>query len=219
MGTSSDTRAAVQFYEGGLFLADEGRYEEALAALDRAEEAFRRLEADIRPCRIHLSSGVSGLAETLKLKGICFQTLGDWRRAAESYETSVINSRFEKKRPFSHFCKTMTPLLIACYERLAEEQDPEATAQDIDIDISYMFPFSMPSHLIPPARLYELDPTRFRLFEGTYIRAREKDLALRRGHLASIERTSKAVGIAIWVALTALWVLYGYAVAKTLFGI
>lgn len=218
MGTPSDTRTAEQFYEAGQFLANEERYEEALAALDRAEEAFRRLEAGIWPCRIYFQSGVSGLAETLKLKGICFQNLGDYRRAAESYETSLINFRFEKKKPFTEFCKTLSPLLIACYERLLDGHSPKSHEQDIDIDISYKFPFSMPPNLIPLARLYELEPARFRSFEGTYMHAHKKDLALRRSRRTPAERALRAVSIAAWGMLIAIWVLYGYALAKTLCG-
>lgn len=110
MATLSKRRAAEQLYEAGRLLLDQSRYREALKPLDRAEETFRKMDVRGRPFSSRLSNGISGLANTLFLKGICFLKLGDYKRGAACFESSLVNSRFEKKKYLRKFCAELRGL-------------------------------------------------------------------------------------------------------------
>ncbi len=88
-------------FENGYALFLEKRYVQALSELQRAEDAFRKLDARGHPFTIPLSNGVSGLANALALSGQCWQFLGNYEKAVLLYETSLINAKFEKKDTLS----------------------------------------------------------------------------------------------------------------------
>ncbi len=100
MTLSLKRRAAESFYLNGYALFLEKRYMQAIAELQRAEDAFRKLDARGHPFTMPLSNGVSGLANSLALSGQCWQLLGNYEKAIPLYETSLINEKFEKKKPF-----------------------------------------------------------------------------------------------------------------------
>lgn len=205
-------RTAENLFENGYALFLEKRYMQALAELQRAEDAFRKLDARGHPFTISLSNGVSGLANTLALSGQCWQHLGNYEKAVQLYETSLINAKFEKKTPFQEFMKTLRKNMLFCYEKKLELIDRKTLRQTVmqepDIDVFYRFPFSLRQDTILIARLYELAPDQHPHFKDFYTRAQLKDAALRRSDRSSDESAAKRMSITIWGVLFVITVVY-----------
>lgn len=220
MATSSKIATAQQLYDAGLSLYQENRYPQALAELKKAEDAFRKSDARGHPYTIPLPNGVSGLANTLALEGLCHQKLGDFRSAVRCYETSLINARFEKQKPFRTFHRTLNEHLLLCYEKEAEERSAEALARILaaepEIDTAYRFPFSLNAEGITLARLYELSPDRHARFKDFYARAKTLDAETRRRSKRSDEASMRKMSFAIWGVLLAIFAVYGVMVAEAL---
>jgi tetratricopeptide (TPR) repeat protein len=207
-------------YHAGHALFQQGLYDEALSELRRAEDAFRKLDAKGHPFSNPLANGISGLATTLAVSGLCYQKLGDSKRALTCYETSLINSKFEKKKPFREFCKNLSQHMIFCYAKELENIDPVTQkallCHEPEIDISFRFPFSLSKGAIPLARLYELAPEQYRQFQDFYRRAQQKDAETRRSDEGTRAATVKRMSFYIWATLLVIWVTYGLIVADTL---
>jgi tetratricopeptide (TPR) repeat protein len=205
-------RAAETLYENGYALFLEKRYMQALAELQRAEDAFRKLDARGQPFTIPLANGVSGLANTLALSGQCWQLLGNYEKAVHLYETSLINSKFEKKKPFQKFMTTLQNNMLLCYQKKLELIDQKTlqqiVTQEPDIDIYYRFPFSLREDTILIARLYELAPDQHQQFKDFYTRAQYKDAGMRCSDRSSDERATKRMSITIWGILFVITVVY-----------
>jgi tetratricopeptide (TPR) repeat protein len=221
MSTSLIWQEAEQFFLRGHSLFKENRFEQGLIELQRAERAFRRLEARGHAIRRTLSNGVSGLANTMALSGRCHRNLGDYERAIICYETSLINAKFEREKPFQAFLSDIRQDLAVCYENELNKLDGSTLRKiadlDAEIDISYRFPFSLDKRLIPLARLYELVPERFPQFRDFYIRSQNSDRALRRNTTGPDENRMKTITVSIWVILGVLWAAYGLTVSRALF--
>ncbi len=205
-------RAAESFYLNGYALFLEKRYMQAIAELQRAEDAFRKLDARGHPFTVPLSNGVSGLANSIALSGQCWQLLGNYEKAIPLYETSLINEKFEKKRPFQEFKKTLRKNMLFCYQKKLELLDPQKlhqlVTQDPVIDGSYRFPFSLPEDTIFIARLFELAPDQHPQFRDFYNRARRKDAHLKHTDRSSDETAMRRMSIAIWGILFIITVVY-----------
>jgi tetratricopeptide (TPR) repeat protein len=211
---------AEKFYDAGHALFQQGRYDEALLELRRAEDAFRKLDAKGHPVDIPLPNGVSGLANTLAISGLCYQKIGDYKTALNYFETSFINAKFEKRQPFLDFSKKLSQHMLSCYDKEIENTDigtrDALLNREPEIDISYRFPFSLTKAAIPFARLYELAPEQYRQFRAFYERARAKDAEIRRLYKRTDESTVKRMSFYIWGVLFVIWVIYGIIVADTL---
>ncbi len=220
MLTSMKIKTAQYFYDAGLALFQENRYAQSLVELKKAEDAFRKIDARGHPFSTPLPNGVSGLANTLALSGLCFQQLEDYRKAAKYYETSLINSKFEKKLPFRAFLRTLNANLLTCYEREWDASGAETLARilnsDPEIDTTYQFPFSLNDDAVILARIYELAPERYEQFKGFYYRAKTKDTEIRRRDKRSDESSMKKMSFYIWAALFIIWAAYGLVVAEAL---
>ncbi len=218
MSTLPKRRMAEQLYDAGSALFQEGRYEEALGELNRAQEAFRQIDVRGHPFADPLSNGISGLANALFLQGRCCQKLGDYNNAVVFYETSLINSKFEKKQPFQAFQKNVHENMAACYEKELETINATTLAgllkQEPKIDTAYTFPFSLDKDMILMARIYELAPERYRRFKDFYETARKRDAALRERESMSDIATTRKMSIYIWGILITVWVSYGLIVVK-----
>lgn len=205
-------RAAETLYENGYALFLEKRYLQALAELQRAEDAFRKLDARGHPFTTPLSNGVTGLANTLALSGQCWQLLGNYENAVRLYETSLINAKFEKKKPFQAFMKTLQENMLFCLQKKLECIDrtalQEIITQEPDIDVSYRFPFSLREDGILIARLYELAPDQHRHFKDFYTRAQHKDAGMRRSDRSSDESSTQRMSVTIWGILFIITVVY-----------
>jgi tetratricopeptide (TPR) repeat protein len=153
MSTSSKRRLAEQWYQSGYALFQDCLYNEALIMLRRAEDAFRASDSRGYPLTHAISNGVSGLANTLVVSGFCHQKLGNFKAALTCFETSLINSKFEKKKDFRDFTKTFTGNLVACYENALKDSGDGTRYlildHDPEIDISFQFPYSLPPDVIP----------------------------------------------------------------------
>jgi len=222
MPTSAQRRLAEHLYHTGLALFQRGLYNEALIELRRAEDAFRVWDARGHPFSHHISNGISGLANTLVLSGQCHQELGDFKEALISYETSLINAKFEKKRAFRAFTQSLSERMIVCYEKILEDsgnKDREAVVlgRDPEIDVSFRFPYSLPPEAVPFARLYEIAPARYPRYQNYYQRLKEKDREIRRSSKTSDESTMRRISIYVWSILAAIWVSYGLIVIEALF--
>jgi tetratricopeptide (TPR) repeat protein len=222
MTTVDIWRAAEQIYLTGRTLFEQGKFSDALAELAKAEDAFRKFDVRGHPFWHVLDNGLSGLAHTLYLKGQCLENLGDCAGALLCYETSLINKKFERSRPFKKFWRALRLQMTTCYEmrlnigdtgRIADLLNPE----DIKIDISYIFPFSLDVDRMPLARLYELDPGRYRQFRDFYVRAKERDGRLRRLSQASDVSSVKRLGLLVGGTMALLWITYGIVVYRALF--
>ncbi len=212
-------RAAASLYENGYALFLEKRYMQALAELQRAEDAFRKLDARGHPFTVPLANGVSGLANTLALSGQCWQFLGNYEKAIPLYETSLINSKFEKKRPFQAFMKVLQKNMLFCYQKKLATIDQGTLHQlvttDPVIDVYYRFPFSLREDTILIARLYELAPDQHEEFKDFYNRARQKDDEIRRNDRTSDERATKRMSLYIWGTLFVITVVYVLVLINT----
>jgi tetratricopeptide (TPR) repeat protein len=219
MSTSTKRRMAENMYNSGRALFQEGLYNEALIELRRAEDAFRGWDALGHPFANRLSNGISGLANTLALSGLCYLKLGNFKAALTCYETSLINSKFERKKAFRDFTQTLTENLIACYEKTLESAGTDRVSflsRTPEIDISFRFPYSLPQDIVPFARLYELAPERYSQYKYFYEHTRQNDAEIRRLSKTSDESAMKRTSIYVWGILAAIWVIYGLIVIKAL---
>lgn len=211
---------AEKAYRRGAALVQEHRYPEAINELRRTEELFRNLDARGHPFNYALENGVSGLANTLHLLGRCHLQNGDLRAAIDAFETSMVNERFERSRPFRTFRTTVHQDLLLCYESVLSGARSGTTVpdpvDDLVLDVSYRFPFSLPPEYIPIARLYELDPPRYEQFHPFYDRYRQKDASLRRASSRTDDRMLRTISIGVWSILGAIWLAYGIVVARNL---
>jgi tetratricopeptide (TPR) repeat protein len=219
MSTSTKRRMAESMYNSGHALFQEGLYNEALIELRRAEDAFRSWDALGHPFADRLSNGISGLANTLALSGLCYLKLGNFKAALTCYETSLINSKFERKKALLHFKQILAENLIICYEKTLEGAGAERVSflsRTPEIDVSFRFPYSLPQDIVPFARLYELAPERYPQYKDFYERAKEKDTEIRRLSKTSDESAMKRTSIYVWSILAAIWFIYGFIVIKAL---
>jgi len=219
MTTKLKRRMAQQFYDDGLSLFQQGNYEQAVAELRKAEDIFRTLDARGHPFGYSLANGVSGLSNTLALEGRCYLKLGESRQAISYYESSLINAKFEKKRPFHLFQSALRSEVASCYEKELEKSDPEklrVLKQNPEIDISFLFPFSLPQDLVPVARLYELVPERYPHIGDFYTTTKKQDSKLRRMDKMSDESAMKKLSFYVWGTLVSIWVAYGLFVLRAL---
>ena len=220
MSTSTTRRMAEKAYDAGHALFQQGHYDEALIELRRAEDAFRKLDAKGHLLGVPLPNGVSGLANTSALSGLCHEKLGDHISALTCYETSFINAKFEKKQPFLDFSKKLSPNMRSCYEEEIKNTDiatrDAILSQEAEIDISYRFPFSLTKAAIPFARLYELAPEQYGQFQDFYERARKKDSEIRRMSKSTDGSSVKKVSFYVWGVLSVIWIIYGLIVADAL---
>ncbi|HUJ16416.1 MAG TPA: tetratricopeptide repeat protein [Nitrospirota bacterium] len=211
---------AEQWYESGLALFEQERYHEALIEFLRAENVFRELDARGQPFSRPLANGISGLANTLVMSGRCCQKLGNYSQAITHYETSLINAKFEKKKPFHEFLKQLTEDMTYCYERvldgLSVDERNRLIERDPDLDVSFRFPYSLPPALIPLARLYDLAPQRYSRYAPFYERAQERDASLRRSSRTSDESAMKRMSFYVWGILSAVWIMYALIVIRIL---
>ena len=216
-GTSLMARHA---FERGSALVREGNCELALPELQNAESFFRRIDVSGHPFTSPLSNGVSGLANTLFLTGLCHQKLGSYNEAARHYETSFINAKFENSRRFKAFSASINENLLACYENLFQadlwERSRSILDGDPEVDTAYRFPFSLDQDAAVLARLFELAPERHEEFSSFYARAKEKDSALRKLEKRSDEASMNKLSFLIWSGLLIIWAIYGMFVIDAL---
>lgn len=221
MSTVLKRHMARQLYDAGYSLFNEGRYEQALVELRRAEDAFRKIDAQGHPFINPLPNKISGMANTLSLQGSCYQKLGDTESAIRCFETSLINGKFERKKPFRLFEQSVRENLTRSYENKVNAMADDAIASFIQevpsIDTSFLFPFSLDPAVIPLARLYEFAPDRYNRFRVFYTAARKKDREIRRADKHSEAAMMKKMRLAAWGILAVLWLTYGVAIANILF--
>ncbi len=217
----SKRRTAEQLFNAASSLYQDCRYEQALIELRRAEDAFRKLDSPGHPFNQVLTNNVTGLANTLALSGRCYLRLGNSEKALVCFETSFINEKFERPRPFAAFVKDLREDLLSCYEeRLRKINEPAMQSllqQDIRIDPSCCFPFSLSQEACTPARLYALAPERYPHFRDFALRAEEQDSAVRRSDKKSDESRMKKANVYIWLVLGSLWAAYCLLVARAFF--
>jgi len=219
MSTSTKRRMAENMYNSGRALFQEGLYNEALIELRRAEDAFRAWDALGHPFATFLSNGISGLANTLALCGLCYQKLGNFKAALTCYETSLINSKFERKKALRDFKQMLAENLIVCYEKTLESAGVDRVSflnRTPEIDVSFRFPYSLTQDIVPFARLYELAPERYPQYKDFFERMKEKDAEIRRLSKTSDESAMRRTSIYVWGILAAIWVIYGLIVIKAL---
>ncbi len=219
--TKSKRRTAARLFNAAFSLYQEGRYEQSLIELRRAEDAFRRLDSRGHPCNHVLPNGVTGLANTLALSGRCHQRLGNIEKAISCFETSFINAKFERPEPFMTFVKNLREDLLACYAGELRKMDEPAMLslmqQDISIDASCCFPFSLTREARTLTRVYELAPERYPHFKDFAVRAEERDAAVRRSDKKSDEFRMKKANVYIWLVLGSLWTAYCLLVVRAFF--
>ncbi len=221
MPITTTKRTAERFYDSGCALFQQCRYKEALDELKRAEDAFRALDVRGHPFSPHrLSNGVSGLANTLVLSGLCCQKLAQYTLAAKFYETAFVNAKFEKRKAFHIFSRTIAENLITCYEKFQEGVDraerDRLLTRDPAIDISFQFPHSLSPDSVPLARLFELAPEQYAHYRDFYQRSRWKDAETRRLSKTSDESTTKRMSFYVWAILLTIWAIYGLIVIDAL---
>ncbi len=220
MQDTGNKMIAQQVFERGSALLQQQRYEQAIVDLQLAEQLFRKIDVRGHPFTIPLSNGVSGLANALALSGLCYLKLGDFRKAARCYESSFINSKFEKILPFRKFSKSVNENVLTCYETMLRSKRPEDIAEllksDPDIDTAYEFPFSLSEHAAMLARVFELSPDRHADHRQFYIGAKAKDREIRRREKKSDEASMRKLSFLIWSILIIIWAMYGVVVIKAL---
>jgi len=221
MSTSLKWQKAEQLFHSGISLFEENRFEQALLELQTAEEYFRKLDAQGHPFAHSLSNGVTGLANALAMSGRCYHKLGNTKKAISCFETSLINSKFEKPKPFQAFTIVLYGDLAACYEKELARIDEQFTLtllnQDSVIDTSFRFPFSLSKDAIPFARLYELAPERYPQFRDFYQRAKKQDAAIRKMSKSADEPSMKRMTVYVWGILFTIWAIYGVIMIEALF--
>jgi hypothetical protein len=220
MSTALQKTQALHLYETGVALYEEHRYQEALVELEGAEQAFRAMDARGHAFTHALANGITGLSNTLAYEGLCHQHLGRPLAAVHCFESSFINSRFERKRRLKTFTATVERNLLECYERLREQLHPDALTflleTPADIDTSCRFPFSLPSEAIILARLYELAPERYASYRDFYRSAQERDEDRRKHEKRTDAASLRTRSIIVWGALIIIWTLYGYIAVEAL---
>jgi tetratricopeptide (TPR) repeat protein len=220
MQDSGNKMIAQQVFERGSALLQQQKYEQALVDLQQAEQLFRKIDVRGHPFTIPLSNGVSGLANALALSGLCYLKQGDSRKAAQCYESSLINSKFEKMWPFRKFVKTVNENLFTCYETMLRSKRPEDLAEmlksDPAIETAYEFPFSLSEYAVILARLFELSPDRYADHRQFYLRAKAKDREIRKREKKSDEASMRKLSFLIWSILIIIWAIYGVVVIETL---
>jgi tetratricopeptide (TPR) repeat protein len=220
MQDSGNKMIAQQVFERGSALLQQQKYEQALVDLQQAEQLFRKIDVRGHPFTIPLSNGVSGLANALAQSGLCYLKQGDSRKAAQCYESSLINSKFEKMWPFRKFVKTVNENLFTCYETMLRSKRPEDLAEmlksDPAIETAYEFPFSLSEYAVILARLFELSPDRYADHRQFYLRAKAKDREIRKREKKSDEASMRKLSFLIWSILIIIWAIYGVVVIETL---
>jgi tetratricopeptide (TPR) repeat protein len=220
MQDSGNKMIAQQVFERGSALLQQQKYEQALVDLRQAEQLFRKIDVRGHPFTIPLSNGVSGLANALAQSGLCYLKQGDSRKAAQCYESSLINSKFEKMWPFRKFVKTVNENLFTCYETMLRSKRPEDLAEmlksDPAIETAYEFPFSLSEYAVILARLFELSPDRYADHRQFYLRAKAKDREIRKREKKSDEASMRKLSFLIWSILIIIWAIYGVVVIETL---
>ncbi len=220
MWIATKKQMAVQSYRAGLALFQERRYEQALIELHRAEDAFRKLDARGHPLNHVLANGVTGLANTLALSGRCHQMLGRYEEAIVCFETSLINAKFERSKQFRAFLASWRENLTECYaggmKKLDDRMIQGILNNDIEIDTTYLFPFSLAGKAIPIARLYELAPDRYPQFSEFYAHLKARDRELRRKNMQRDDTNMKRTTVYIWIILGTLWIVYSVFVSREL---
>ncbi|HAK61286.1 MAG TPA: hypothetical protein DCO77_13060 [Nitrospiraceae bacterium] len=221
MSTVLKRHMARQLYDAGYSLFHEGRYEQALVELRRAEDTFRKIDARGHPFSNPLPNKISGMANTLFLQGSCYQKLGDTENAIRCFESSLINGKFERRKPFRLFEHSVRENLTLSYENKVNSMSDDTIASCIQeapsIDTSFLFPFSLDPSVIPLARLYELAPVRYNRFRDFYTAAGKKDRQIRRADRHSEDVIMKKMRVAAFGILAVLWLMYGVAVVNVLF--
>ena len=221
MSTVLKRHMARQLYDAGYSLFHEGRYEQALVELRRAEDAFRKIDVRGHPFINPLPNKISGLANTLSLQGSCYQKLGDTENAIRCFESSLINGKFERKKPFRLFERSIHENLVRSYGSKLNAMADDTIASFIQkvpsLDTSFLFPFSLDPAVIPLARLYEFDPVRYNRFKDFYTTAKSKDRDIRLADRRSEAAMMKKMRAAAWGILILLWLTYGVAIANILF--
>lgn len=220
MHDTGNKMLAQKIFERGSALLQQQKYEQALVDLQQAEQLFRKIDVRGHPFTIPLSNGVSGLANALALSGLCYLKQGDCRKAAQCYESCLINSKFEKMWPFRKFLKTVNENLLSCYETLLRfertEDRKDLLKSDPEIDTAYEFPFSLSEYGTILARLFELSPDRYADHREFYLRAKAKDRDIRRREKKSDEASMRKLSFLIWSILIIIWAIYGIVVIKAL---
>ncbi len=219
--TESKRRTAERLFNAAFSLYQDGRYEQSLIELRRAEDAFRKLDSRGHPFNHVLPNGVTGLANTLALSGRCHQRLGNIEKAVICYETSFINAKFERPGPFSAFVRNLREDLLACYaddlRNMDESSIVNITPRGLRIDTSFCFPFSLSKEAFTLARIFELAPDRYPHLRDFVVRAAEQDAAIRLLDKKSDESRIKRANIYIWLVLGSLWAAYCLLVVKAFF--
>jgi hypothetical protein len=138
--------------------------------------------------------------------------MGEQDHALTLYELSLINAKFERKKPFKKFLIDLHADLRHCYEHklsgYSEKTLRDLLQQPVQIDTSYCFPFSLDPDRIPLARLYEIDPLRYDRFKGFYEASLQKDKETRLKDKKSDESMMRTMSISIWAILFAIWSVY-----------
>ncbi len=223
MWLSAKKQVAEQSYRAGLALFQERRYEQALIELRRAEDAFRKLDARGHPLNHVLANGVTGFANALALSGHCHQMLGHYEEAIVCFETSLINAKFERPKQFRAFVACWRENLAACYAVGLKKLDDRMiqgilnSDSDIEIDTTYLFPFSLDARAIPIARLYELAPDRYPQFSEFYAHVKAGDREFRRKNMQRDDTNVRRTAVYIWIILGTLWIAYSVFVSRELF--
>lgn len=220
MQDTGNKMIAKQVFERGASLLLQHQYEQAIIDLQQAEQLFRSVDVRGYPFMVPLANGVSGLANALAQSGLCYMKLGDCRKATQCYESSLINSKFEKRRPFRTFLATVNENLLTCYETMLRSKRPEDVTDilnsDPDIDTVYEFPFSLNEYEAILARLFELSPDRYADHRQFYHRAKAKDREIRKREKKSDEASMRKLSFLIWSILIIIWAMYGVVVIKAL---
>ena len=210
--SSKETETARRRFDEGMTLFQEQRYAEALGPVQQAADMFRGIDARGHPFNFTLPNGVTGLANTLALEGRCYQKMGELDHALTLYEMSLINAKFERKKPFKKFLTDLHADIEYCYEHKLSGYSGEALIdllqQPVQIDTSYCFPFSLDPDRIPLARLYEINPLRHDRFKGFYETSLQKDKETRLKDKKSDESMMRTMSISIWAILFAIWSVY-----------
>jgi tetratricopeptide (TPR) repeat protein len=211
---------AREAFEKGSALAELGNHEQAIIELQNAEVLFRQIDVKGHPFTIPLANGVSGLANTLVLIGLSHQKLGNYQKAVQCFESSFINSKFEKARHFTKFTEIINKSLLACYDKILSlhllDRTEDLLESTPEINTAFQFPFSLNKDAIILARLYELSPERYRSYQNFYRRAKEKDSEIRKREKKSDEASMRKLSFLIWSILIIIWAVYGTVVIDAL---
>jgi tetratricopeptide (TPR) repeat protein len=220
MQDPGDKMVAQQVFERGSALLRQQMYEQAIIEFQQAEQLFRKIDVIGHPFMSPLSNGVSGLANALAQCGLCYLKLGDYPKAAQCYETSLINSKFEKTWPFRKFLRTVNENLLTCYETMLRTNQNDYPSELLNsepaIDTAYEFPFSLSEHASVLARIFELSPDRHTDLRQFYLRAKARDREIRKREKKSDEASMRKLSILIWSILIIIWAIYGVFVIKAL---